>query len=142
MAQGILERLLEEKGLKRQVVVDSAGTHVNRKGLPPDRRAQQVAGLYGIDLVSIRTRKVRISVFQKFDSILVMDYENICSLQEVCPREHREKLSLLMEYAPGTQELEIPDPYFGSITGFERVFKMLDTAMRGFVEQIYANHSQ
>ena len=136
-AHGLLRYLLDVKGLNRLVAVDSAGTHIFQKGLPPDVRAQQVAHEQGIDLSDLRSRKIRPKDFTVYDSILAMDYENYQILQQLCPAELGHKLSMVMEYAPEKDVLEVPDPYFGNIAGFERVFDMLDVAMKGLVERLH-----
>lgn len=141
VAQGLLRHLLDLKGLNDLVTVDSAGTHIFQKSLSPDVRAEQVAGLHGIDLSDLRSRNIRLQDFSEYDSILAMDNENYRFLQEMCPEEHRHKISMVMEFAPESGELEVPDPYFGNIAGFERVFSMLELATKGLLEHIHTNDS-
>jgi protein-tyrosine phosphatase len=136
-AHGLLKHLLDLKGLNGHFAVDSAGTHVFQKGLHPDVRAQQVALEQGIDLSDLRSRKIRPKDFAVYDYILTMDNENYHILQQLCPDEHSHKISMVMEYAPESGVLEVPDPYFGNIAGFERVFDMLEVAMKGLVEQLH-----
>jgi protein-tyrosine phosphatase len=142
IAHGLMRHLLDLKGLNDLVTVESAGTHIFQKGLSPDVRAQQVAGQYGIDLSDLRSRNIRHKDFSAYDAILVMDNENYHILQEICPEEHRHKISMVMEFAPETDEIEVPDPYFSNLAGFERVFSMLEVAMKGVVEHIHANDYQ
>ena len=139
MAQGLLRHHLESKGLNKLVKVDSAGTHIFQKGLAPDIRAQQTALQYGIDISGIRTQKIRLEDFAKYHYILTMDSENYRILQEMCPDEHIHKVSLIMEFAPESGIVEVPDPYFSNIAGFERVFSMLEVAMNGVIEHIHDN---
>ena len=142
IAQGLLRHLLDLKGLNGLITVDSAGTHIFQKGLSPDVRAQQVAEQYGIDLSGLRSRNIRLQDFSTYDSILAMDKDNYRILQEICPEEHRHKISLVMDFAPQSAETEVPDPYFSNIAGFERVFSMLEVAINGVVEHIHTNDSQ
>ena len=136
-AHGLLRHLLDLKGLNGRFTVDSAGTHIFQKGLAPDIRAQQVAHEQGIDLSDLRSRKIRPKDFAVYDYILAMDNENYRILQQLCPDEHSHKISMAMEYAPEPGVLEVPDPYFGNIAGFERVFSMLEIAMKGLAEQLH-----
>jgi protein-tyrosine phosphatase len=136
-AHGLLRELIDLNSLNGLVAVDSAGTHIFQKGLPPDVRAQQVALQRGINLSDLRTRKIRNKDFSTYDSILAMDNENYRLLQQLCPEEHMQKISLVMEYAPQLGVNEVPDPYFSNIAGFERVFGMLEIAMQGLVEQLH-----
>ena len=139
IAHGLMRHLLDLKGLNDLVTVESAGTHIFQKGLSPDVRAQQVAAQYGIDLSDLRSRNIRPGDFSAYDAILVMDNENYHILQEICPEEHRHKISMVMEFAPETDETEVPDPYYSNLAGFERVFSMLEVAMKGVVEHIHGN---
>ena len=142
IAHGLMRHLLDLKGLNDLVTVESAGTHIFQKGLSPDVRAQQVAAQYGIDLSDLRSRNIRPGDFSAYDAILVMDNENYHILQEMCPEEHRHKISMVMEFAPETDVTEVPDPYFSNIAGFERVFSMLEVAMEGVVKHIQYNEQQ
>ncbi len=141
IAHGLLRHLIDLKELNDVVTVESAGTHIFEKGLAPDVRAQQVAGQYGIDLSDLRSRNVCLQDFSKYDSILAMDYGNYRILQEMCPEEHRHKISMVMGFAPESGVIEVPDPYFGNIAGFERVFSMLELAMKGLAEHVHTNDS-
>ena len=142
IAHGLFSHLLDLQGLNELVAVDSAGTLIIQKGLSPDVRAQQVAGDYGIDLSNLRSRNIRQKDFSAYDSILAMDYENYQILQQLCPPELGHKISMVMEYAPEKDVLEVPDPYFGNIAGFERVFDMLEVAMKGLIEHLHDNQNR
>ena len=136
-AHGLLRHLLDVEGLNGRITVDSAGTHIFQKGLPPDVRAQRVALEQGIDLSDLRSRNIRAKDFSAYDYILAMDNDNFHILQELCPEEHCHKISMIMEFSPDSGVIEVPDPYFGNISGFERVFSMLEVAMNGLVEHIH-----
>ena len=140
-AHGLMRHLLNLKGLNGLIAVDSAGTHIFQKGLSPDVRAQQVAIQHGIDLSDLRSRKIRPKDFSTYDFILAMDNENHQILQQLCPAEHAHKISMAMEFAPESVDIEVPDPYFGNIAGFERVFDMLDVAMKRLVEHLHDNEN-
>ncbi len=132
-AEGVFRRMVEEAGLQDEIRIDSAGTHDYHAGDPPDRRAQLHARQRGYDLSELRARQVRAADFTDFDLILVMDRRNLDTLLNVCPREHAHKLRLFLEYAPMWPETEIPDPYYGGETGFERVLDMVEDASRGLL---------
>ncbi len=135
-AQGIFTELLQREGLSGQVQVDSAGTHAYHVGDAPDERACLAAGKRGIDLRILRARRVHVRDFEKFDYVLVMDRINYRDLQELCPPEHTHKVRLLMEFAPHLKQADVPDPYYGGLSGFERVIDMVEEAARGLLEEI------
>lgn len=136
LAHGLFEDLVGREGLADRIAVDSAGTHAYHVGEPPDPRSQQTALRHGIDLSRQRARRVAQEDFECFDYILAMDSDNFSILAESCPDEHRHKLSLFLEFAPELPEREVPDPYYGGASGFERVYAMVEAASRGLLEEL------
>ncbi|MEW6353641.1 MAG: low molecular weight protein-tyrosine-phosphatase [Pseudomonadota bacterium] len=139
-AQGVFSALLEREGLQDVIEVDSAGTHSYHIGNPPDRRAQAGALRRGIDLSGLRARRVEKRDFEQFDYVLAMDQENYRHLEALCHNDHRHKLRLFMEFAPHLNETEVPDPYYGGASGFERVLDMVEEAAQGLLEHIRRHH--
>lgn len=139
-AEAVFRRHLEEEGLHRHVLVDSAGTHAYHVGQPPDARAQQAGRRRGYVMADLRGRQVTRKDFEEFDYVLAMDMDNLTHLERQCPPEHAHKLSLFMEHARNFREREVPDPYYGGPTGFERVLDMVEDASRGLIEYLRREH--
>jgi protein-tyrosine phosphatase len=135
-AEGVFSRLIQEQGFAGRIEVDSAGTHEYHVGEPPDRRAQASAMKRGIDLSVQRARRVEKNDFERFDYVLAMDEDNYGCLVALCPEVHQAKLKLLMDYAPGLKQTEVPDPYYGGNNGFERVLDMVEHAAQGLLADI------
>lgn len=141
-AQGVFEWLIEQEGVAGEIEVDSAGTHAYHIGDPPDQRAANAAARRGIDISQQRARKVKPSDFERFDYVLAMDSDNFSLLDTICPPEHQEKLSLLLDYARHMGVEEVPDPYYGSINGFEQVLDLVEAAAKGLLDHIKQTHLQ
>ncbi len=139
-AHGIFFELVKQHGLADTIEVDSAGTHAYHIGKPPDQRAQASALKRGIDISTLRARRVEKNDFEKFDYVLAMDEENYALLDALCPACHKEKLKLFMEYAPHLEQREVPDPYYGGPSAFERVLDMIESATQGLLEDIRKRH--
>lgn len=135
-AQGVFQSLVAREGLDGRVVIDSAGTHDYHVGSAPDQRAQQAALRRGIDLSTLRARAVADVDFEHHDYVLAMDLDNYALLERACPPEHRGKLKLFMDFAPGAREREVPDPYYGGAGGFERVLDLVEQASEGLLADI------
>lgn len=135
-AEGVFAALLRQHELHERVFVDSAGTHAYHVGSAPDPRARSAALRRGIDLSGQRARRIEAADFEVFDYILVMDRENLALVHERCPPERREKVQLLLEYAPHVGMDEVPDPYYGGAAGFERVLDMIEAAAQGLLQRI------
>jgi protein-tyrosine phosphatase len=136
MAEGVLRLCLSERAPERKVFVDSAGTHGYHAGSPPDPRAQTAAGRRGVPIEQLRARRVEVEDFEIFDLLLAMDLENLAHLQELAPQGQAHKARLLLEYSVERRGGEVPDPYYGGETGFERVLDMLEEAMDGLLPEI------
>jgi len=116
--------------------IDSAGTGAWHVGSPPDLRSQEAAKKRGLDLSNLRARQITGSDFMDFDYIVAMDNSNIVNLTVLCPPEFQFKLSLLMDYSKGTNQREVPDPYYGGVEGFGDVFDLIRVASTGLFYHI------
>ncbi len=96
-------------------------------------RAQQAARQRGYDLSPLRGRQIGAGDFEHFDLLIAMDDANIAALTRICPPTHRDKIRLLMEFAPEADTREVADPYFGGAGGFERVLDQCEAACRGLI---------
>ncbi|HKJ09890.1 MAG TPA: low molecular weight protein-tyrosine-phosphatase [Gammaproteobacteria bacterium] len=139
-AQGMFTHLVESEGMLDRIEIDSAGTHAYHVGNPPDPRAQEAATRRGVDMGAQRARRVSEVDFERFDYVLAMDRSNYSDLLEMCPPGQEYKLRLFLEFAPELEEREVPDPYYGGRSGFERVLDMIETASRGLLAEIVTRH--
>jgi len=139
-AEAVFRHKIAEAGLGSVVHCASAGTHDFHVGSLPDGRARAVAQKRGYDMSKLRGRHVADEDFERYDLILTMDRQNMASLEQRCPSEHREKLKMLMEFARRNTLPEVPDPYYGSVKGFEIVLDMLEDACESLVDHIREHH--
>jgi len=139
-AQGVFAALVRQHGLDEAIYVDSAGTHSYHIGSSPDPRARSAALRRGIDISDQRARKLTVADFEEFDFVLVMDRENLETVEDMCPPAHAGKVRLLLEYAPHLGIEEVPDPYYGGAAGFERVLDMIEAASEGLLDHIRQAH--
>lgn len=137
MAQQVTVALAHKAGLGSDVIsVDSAGTRVGGGGAPIDPRARALLSQNGYPVGRGRARQIVDKDFAACAMVLAMDQSNMNDLRRLCPGEHVHKLRLLMEFAPGAGALDIPDPYYGSVQGFERVLALCEAGARGLVEHL------
>ena len=139
-AHGVFRALVESEGLSDRITIDSAGTHAYHVGSSPDRRAQATARERGIDLSDLLARRVEVEDFDSFDYVIVMDQDNYISLSEICPDRHLDKIQLFMDFASHMRTREVPDPYYGGASGFERVFDLVEAASQGLLQEIRQRH--
>jgi protein-tyrosine phosphatase len=139
-AEGVFSSLVEREGLSDLIEVDSAGTHAYHVGEPPDQRAQETAQRRGVDLRFQRARRARSEDFVEYDYIVAMDQDNYHHLFAICPDGLEDKIHLLMDYAPEFRTREVPDPYYGGTSGFERVFDMVEMASTALLAEVKRRH--
>jgi low molecular weight protein-tyrosine phosphatase len=119
-AEGVMRRLLAERGLEAEVEVDSAGTGAWHVGDPPDARATKAALRRGLTLTGA-ARQVTCDDFENFDLLLAVDAENLGELRRIAPRGTEHKVRLLAD-------VDVPDPYYGAADGFDAVLDIVEAA--------------
>ena len=135
-AEGVFRKVVRDADLESEIIIDSAGTHAYHVGQAPDERAQLAADRRGIRLRDIRARRVTIEDFDRFEYVLAMDEDNLLILQENAPEHHREKIRLFLEFSETAPVLEVPDPYYGGSSGFERVLDLVEEASHGLLQAL------
>jgi protein-tyrosine phosphatase len=135
-AEGVFRHALRSHAPHLDVEVASAGTHDYHVGSPPDRRAIDAALRRGVDLAALRARTVATRDFDYYDLILAMDEENYAELQRRAPPARRERVRLVMDYAPRATLRAVPDPYYGGAQGFEQVLDLLEEAAQGLLQSL------
>lgn len=135
LAEGVFRDEATKSGLANSLNIDSAGIGGWHVGNPPDPRAIEKANQYGIDISHQTSRKLTPSDFSAFDLILCMDEDNIADCHSANRQNGPAKIELFTAYA-GLGNLEIPDPYYGGVDGFEIAYQMIKQASIGTIEQI------
>lgn len=137
-AEGVARGLAEKAGLAHRFEFDSAGTHGYHIGEPPDPRTVAAAAKRGYDLAPLRARRVTDFDFVRFDHVLAMDRGHLDILKRACPAERRHTLGLFLDYAVRHDEDEVPDPYYGDASGFERVLDLVEDAADSLIRRLTA----
>lgn len=139
-AEGVFRKHVNEAGLSESILIDSAGTHAYHVGEPPDRRAQETAARRGVDLSGLRGRRATSADLDDFDYVLAMDRENLHNLLAIAEEHHRQRIQLFLEFAEELEDKEVPDPYYGGPSGFDRVMDMIEEASAGLLADIRKRH--
>ena len=131
-AEGSFRSIVSKQELSDFFEIDSAGTHAYHIGNPPDKRSQQTARKYGIELSNQRARQVHESDFYYYDYIIAMDKDNMDILKSICPSDSQSEIKLLLDYLTDSSFQSVPDPYFEG--KFDEVFEMVYAACTSFLE--------
>lgn len=137
LAEAVFQRHLALRGMSDKVRVSSAGISRSSQGQPADPRAVKLALQHGYQHIQQhRARPVQTSWFAQHDLILVMDQDNLRSALKRCPDEHHHKVHLLLNYAGLPPPHIVPDPYFGSAQGFQRVLSLCESSVDGALRRL------
>lgn len=132
LAEGIMRSKLPEN-----FTVDSAGTISMHEGEHPDKRAVKTAANHGIDISKQKSRPITKADLENFDKIFCMDlnnYKDVISMAR--NEEQRKRISLFLEEAGNHGNyIEVPDPYWGTMDDFEKVYQLLDKAGSAIAEK-------
>jgi protein-tyrosine phosphatase len=135
-AEGVFRAYARREAPELDLELDSAGTHDYHVGEPPDPRTVRAAARRGIDLSGLRARQVEDADFERFDLIVAMDEQNRSLLAGRSPARYRERIRLMLEFAPAASTREVPDPYYGGASGFDEVLDLLEDASPGLLEEL------
>ncbi|MDY6411625.1 MAG: low molecular weight protein-tyrosine-phosphatase [Bacteroidales bacterium] len=129
-AQGVMQRLVDERGVSEKFEIDSAGTYSGHRGQLPDPRMRRHASRRGYDLTH-HARPVTIDDFEHFDIIVAMDESNRHTLYHLASTPEQEaKIVMMGDYIVKLRAHYdyVPDPYYEGAEGFELVLDLLEDA--------------
>jgi len=139
MAETVLRGSLEQAGLDRAVVVDSAGTGDWHVGQPMNRMARAALARRGYDGSAHRGRQLRPSWLAERDLFLAMDANNLADLRRMAGPADGDRIRLFGEVgglSQGTHGAEIPDPYGGDAAEYDYVLGLITTAAPVIVSRL------
>ncbi|SMO84949.1 low molecular weight protein-tyrosine-phosphatase [Gracilimonas mengyeensis] len=135
-AEGIFIHKVKEAGLQDYFYIDSAGTGAYHVGESANSKSQATANKRGIHLPS-KARQFEYADFEEFDLILAMDSENFSNIKQLDRKDRfTDKVKMMRDFDPEPGNGEVPDPYYGGIDGFERVFDVLERSSEALLEQL------
>ena len=135
-AEGVFRNFIEINNLEHKVKIDSVGTGSWHIGHPPDERSQKAASQRGYDISNQRSRLINNKDISESDYLLAMDAENIITLKKMITKDKHNKLRRFLEFAPHLNQLDIPDPYYNELNGFELVLDLIEEASKGLLAHI------
>ncbi|MEU1617364.1 low molecular weight protein-tyrosine-phosphatase [Streptomyces sp. NPDC008238] len=142
MAESVFRARAEDAGLGGLVVADSAGTGSWHEGDGADHRTVAVlrAAGYGYEHIA---RQFQPEWFAGLDLVIALDSGHLRDLRRLAPTpQDAAKVRLLRSYDPAADGgadgggLDVPDPYYGDLSGFEECLEMCEAAADGLVDAV------
>ena len=141
-AEGIMKSLVEKEGMSDDFFIDSAAIGSWHIGQLPDSRMRKCGAEHGYRFDS-HARQFQKSDFQRFDLIVVMDYENYRAITSMASSQaDKDKVVRIADYLTHHREYTtVPDPYYGDYSDFELVIELLEDACQGLLDSIKEQNS-
>ena len=138
LAEGILASKLPAS----KFTVDSAGTGSWHIGHAPDKRSMAVAKKNKLDISKQKGRQFKLSDFEEYDYIYVMDHNNYKDVLALSTQhQHSTKVQMILNELFPNENVDVPDPYYGTNNGFEMVYNMLNDACDIIANKLIEQHS-
>ncbi len=135
-AEGLFRYLAPALAPSLALEADSAGTHGFHAGEAPDSRARAALQRLRIGIGGLRARRVRERDFAHFDHIVALDRGHLSEISGLKPPRARARLSLLLDFAPGSGARDVPDPYYGDSIDFDHALGLIETGVRGLLTHL------
>ena len=135
MAEGILKKLLAEKGINN-IKVSSAGTQA-LDGYPAAPFTIEAAKVWEIDLSEHSSKKLTADLLTESDLILVMSPEHLQQIEKM-DRNSLDKVYLLKAFPhkDDNDDLTVKDPIGGSLEEYNQCFLELDEEIRRILPEV------
>jgi protein-tyrosine phosphatase len=143
MAEAVFRSHVADAGLEGRVASSSAGTGGWHVGDPADPRTTAALGEAGYELVHA-ARQFEPGWFADHDLVIALDEGHERELRAMAPTAgDAEKVRLLRSYDPTASEgdgfgFDVPDPYYGSVEGFEECLRLVEAAVPGLLAEVSA----
>ncbi len=133
MAEAVFRHQVAKANLSSHFEIASAGTGSWHVGERPHPGTQAVLQRRGVALGSQRAQHLTRSDLDDYDYIIVADEENLYDIHRLHIPVHGE-LRRLLEFAPGSGTLDVPDPYYDG--NFDTVYDLVLTGCIGLLTYI------
>lgn len=141
LAEGILAKQAAENGFA--IEVESAGTSAHMPGCAPHKYSQRIAAENGVDISGQQCRQFVAEDFDRFDKIFVMDESNYRNVRKIAGEKwNQHKVDFLMNLVTPNCNQDIPDPWYGNLDGYSKVFDMIDKACKNLVRNLKSELNQ
>ncbi len=137
LAEAVFHDLSHKEGVEERFEVDSSGTTAYHVGQQADDRMRSVAASRGVE-IRHRSKQLIPQDFDEHDLLLAMDRSNLREMRSIARNSaHRDKIRLFREFDPqGGPDAEVPDPYYGGRSGFEKVYDMVERTSRSLLSAL------
>lgn len=138
LAEAIFSQKIRQNKLESHISCDSAGTANYHVGDFPDPRTIEVASNHSVP-VSHRGQQFKKNHADEFQYLVAMDRSNYQNMVREMGSEP-ENLFMMRDFDEKGKGLDVPDPYYGGMNGFEEMYQILDRSTDEFMHFLKEKH--
>jgi protein-tyrosine-phosphatase len=135
MAESVFRDKVNKAGLSHKFQIDSAGTAGYHIGEWPDNRTIATLNGHGIDEYS-KARQLKRADLESYDYILAMDHSNYSDILMLKDDNSKAKIEMFRDYDDIKDDLIVPDPYYGSMSDFKKVYDIVERCSNNFLDAV------
>ena len=137
MAEAVFQHKVKEAGLQEHIVADSAGTIAYHVGERAQSGTLNVLKKHNIEYEG-RSRQIVRKDLEIYDYLIAMDESHLSHLKSMQMPGSQSVIRLLLGYAEGVKEKEVPDPYYSGV--YDKVYELVDAGTTGLLKAICEEH--
>ncbi|HEX5860753.1 MAG TPA: low molecular weight protein-tyrosine-phosphatase [Nocardioides sp.] len=130
-AHVVLESMLDKAGLLGRVEVASCGTGTWHLGEAMDSRAATTLTAAGYDPSAHRASRFEDTWLDDYDLVLAMDQQNLADIGG-----RSDRVAMFRDFDPVDTGADVPDPYYGGLSGYEEVLRMVERTSTAIVASL------
>ena len=132
----VFQHLVNQAEVADQFEIESAGIIGFHVGESPDSRMQESLRARDIPVIG-KARQLKAVDLEYYDLILAMDKENLRDAKKLdLSGKLHHKIKLFCEYCTRHDDEEVPDPYYGGKSGFEKVLDLIEDGCANLLKEL------
>lgn len=138
MAEFVMKRLVKEKHLEKEFIIQSAATSREELGNPVYPPARKIMAQHGLSCSGKIAVQMTKADYAKYDYIIAMDSMNVRNIMRIIGSDRDSKVSLLMSFTGSSRG--VADPWY---TGdFDTTYRDVTEGCNALLDHILAQSSK
>jgi len=130
------EALLRHHAGALPLVADSCGISAEEAGNPPHPMTVAEAERRGIAMPDRHARRITADDFAANDLLVAMTRGHEARLRRLAPAQARGEIRRMMTFAPGLEDQDVPDPWYGDRSAYAHAFDLIERGVLGLLDEL------
>lgn len=130
------EALLRHHAGGLPILADSCGVSAEEQGNPPHPMTLAEAERRGVAMPTRRARRITSRDFAESDLLVPMTRGHEARLLRLKPERARGEIRRMMTFAPGFEDADVPDPWYGDRDAYVHAFDLIERGVLGLIDEL------